>query len=158
MTSRGEVECCTTEGPAPDVKLKYLNIKSQLKTSLGLFYTQFLPINPFLQNRTHWTFKIQPSLTWWTQVLQGSGRGPVGLWHHQAPDLWERRAVAEGAVRPRGPSHGGHAGGEQERPGEPQDRAQRGGQGLCRSVHRRRHYPQTLEPHQLTMRSRFSVQ
>ncbi len=42
--------------------------------------------------------------------------------------------MVEGAVRPCGPSHRGYAGGEQERPGDPQDRAHRGGQGLRRSV------------------------
>ena len=68
------------------------------------------------------------------QVLPRSSWSTAGLRHQQAPNVRERRAVVERAVRPCRPPHRGDAGGKQERPGHPQDCPHGGGQGLCRSA------------------------
>ncbi len=89
----------------------------------------------------NWCFLLQIYCTgiktvWWYicchQVLSGCRWGSASLRHRQAPDIRERRALAEGAEGPRWQQHRHHAGGKQERPPSPPGSAHWWGSSLCR--------------------------
>lgn len=74
------------------------------------------------------------------RLLQGRRGRSARLRHRQAPDLRERRALAAGAQRSRGPEHRDHAGREQVRSQASKGRYHGGGEDVCRAqrplVHR----------------------
>lgn len=68
------------------------------------------------------------------QVLPRCSRSSSGVWHCQAPDLWECRALAEGAAWPCRQQHRHHVSGQQKWPEASPSRAHWRGPGLRRWV------------------------